>query len=121
MEALQTKASQLQEEGRVLKQSIEECSIASILVGLSTGNQQTSSLFDVQQKQEASPKLLKSGKRKRFFVDSELSAQPLKLDIEGQTTLFGGGKTHINWKRGVYCDENGVQQQLTQEQLESLR
>lgn len=123
MEALQTKVSQLQEEGRVLKQSIEECSIASILVGLSSGNQhqQTSSLFDVQQKQESTPKLLKSGKRKRFSVDIESSVQPLKLDIEGQTTLIGAGKTHINWKRGVYCDENGLQRQLTQEQLESLR
>ena len=123
MEALQTKVSQLQEEGRVLKQSIEDCSIASILVGLSSGNQQTSSLFDVQQKQEPTPKLLKSGKRKRFSVDieSSSSAQPIKLDIEGQTTLIGGGKTHINWKRGVYSDENGVQRQLTQDQLESLR
>jgi hypothetical protein len=126
MEALQLRVAELQAEGRLLKQSIEECSIASILVGLSSGNQQTptTSLFDApqrQQQQEKAPKLLKSAKRKRFVVDLEVEATPLKFDIEAQTTLIGAGKTHINWKSGVYYDDSGFQRQLTQEQLESLR
>jgi hypothetical protein len=125
MEALQLRVAELQEQGRRLKQSVEECSIASILVGLSSGNPQapTTSLFDAppKQQQETPPRLVKSGKRKRFVVDLVVEAQPLKLDIEGQTTLIGSGKTHINWKSGVYCDDSGAHRQLTQEQLESLR
>lgn len=54
-------------------------------------------------------------------MDLEVEAKPLKLDIEGQTTLIGAGKTHINWKSGVYCDDSGSKRQLTQDQLESLR
>ena len=34
---------------------------------------------------------------------------------------MGGGKTHINWKTGVYCDDKGVQKQLAQQELEELR
>ena len=125
LEALQAKVTQLEDEGRVLKQSIEECSIASILVGLSSGNQHsaTDSLLDVTEVKASVPKVMRVGKRKRFVCDdsAEQVAQPLKLNIDGEMTLLGGGKTHINWKSGVYCDENGLQRQLTSEQLESLR
>eukprot|EP00540_Astrosyne_radiata_P007727 CAMPEP_0116827368 /NCGR_PEP_ID=MMETSP0418-20121206/3059_1 /TAXON_ID=1158023 /ORGANISM="Astrosyne radiata, Strain 13vi08-1A" /LENGTH=244 /DNA_ID=CAMNT_0004456133 /DNA_START=932 /DNA_END=1666 /DNA_ORIENTATION=+ len=128
LEALQSKVKGLEAESRLLKQSIEECSIASILVGLSSKNQQsvTDTLLDATQvlpqtRQKVS--LMVGGKRKRFVSEEavERPPQPLKLNIDGQITLIGGGKTHINWKSGVYCDENGVQRQLTQEQLECLR
>ena len=82
------------------------------------------------------------GKRKRFVSDACSSSassssssacggndqqhqrsptQPLKIKIDGKPTLIGGGKTHINWKSGVYIDENGTHRQLTLEQLEALR
>mmetsp|Transcript_12447 Transcript_12447/g.20656 ORF Transcript_12447/g.20656 Transcript_12447/m.20656 type:complete len:377 (+) Transcript_12447:41-1171(+) len=139
LDALQTKAKGLEEESIVLKQSIEECSIASILVGIScTSNinaaeankSVTNTLLDVSNfdkdgnGKRAAPKIVMSGsKRKRFVSEDvmERAPQPLKLNINGQSTLIGGGKTHINWKSGVYCDENGVQRQLTQQQLETLR
>lgn len=128
LEALQAKVTQLEDEGRVLKQSIEECSIASILVGLSSGNQHTATdslLSDgISESKPIAPIVTRVGKRKRFVVendDAERVPQPLKVNIEGKMTLIGGGKTHINWKSGVYSDEHGVQRQLTPEQLESLR
>jgi hypothetical protein len=137
LDALQTKAKGLEEESIVLTQSIEECSIASILVGFSSmtdaNKTVTDTLLDVSNfdkknatgSRGSSPKvsLALGGKRKRFISEDvmERAPQPLKLNIDGQSTLIGGGKTHINWKSGVYCDENSIQRQLTQEQLESLR
>lgn len=47
---------------------------------------------------------------------------PLKLEINGRIVLIGGdGRTHINWKTGIYTDDNGIRSQLTKQQLESLR
>lgn len=41
----------------------------------------------------------------------------MELNIKGQVTLVGGpghnGKTQMNWKTGVYFDEEGKRQQLT--------
>jgi len=126
LEALQSKVKGLENESRLLKQSLEECSIASILVGLSSGSQQqtvTDALLDVSTSKGPKVALFVGGKRKRFISEEsvEKPPQPLKLNIDGRITLIGGGKTHINWKSGVYCDENGVQKQLTQDQLETLR
>jgi hypothetical protein len=45
----------------------------------------------------------------------------MEIEINGHLTKIGGGKTHINWKSGLYKDEIGVERQLTHEQLESLR
>eukprot|EP00978_Attheya_sp_CCMP212_P008228 scaffold19232_cov50-Attheya_sp.AAC.9 len=128
LEALQTMLVDLQNKNRVLKQNVKMCSIASILIGLSSGSQSASDddVADsalVEDKSDSLPMTPVNGKRKRFV--SECSEEPvphqLKLTIKGKTTIIGGGKTHINWKSGVYCDENGVQQQLTQEQLKVLR
>eukprot|EP00550_Attheya_septentrionalis_P009091 CAMPEP_0198285232 /NCGR_PEP_ID=MMETSP1449-20131203/4556_1 /TAXON_ID=420275 /ORGANISM="Attheya septentrionalis, Strain CCMP2084" /LENGTH=204 /DNA_ID=CAMNT_0043982573 /DNA_START=37 /DNA_END=651 /DNA_ORIENTATION=+ len=128
LEALQTTLVDLQNKNRVLKQNVKMCSIASILIGLSSGSQSASDdgVADstlVEDKLDSLPMTPVNGKRKRFV--SECSEEPvphqLKLTIKGKTTIIGGGKTHINWKSGVYCDENGVQQQLTQEQLKVLR
>lgn len=130
--ALQSKVKGLEAEHRVLKQSIEECSIASILVGLTSETQQdaVANLLDNASTQEendsaAKVSLLTGGKRKRFISldnNTERASLPLKLMIDGKATLIGGGcKSHINWKSGIYSDENGFQRQLTPDQLESLR
>jgi hypothetical protein len=131
MEVLQQKVKGLEAESRVLKQSLEECNIASILVGLSSPDEKNSAqeIQSVLQGALAKPggkngiANLVGNKRRRFTADSfEIRpSQPLRVNIDGQTTLIGGGRTHINWKSGVYSDEKGAQKQLTQDQLESLR
>ena len=137
LEALQSKVKGLKAEAEVLKQSLEECSLASILVGLSHNATKkgidtvTKSLITVASSSDSCTKevdeivQLVGGKRKRFVTpemeDKSASNQPLKLKINGKVTWIGGVRTHINWKTGVYSDENGTQKQLTQQQLESLR
>lgn len=133
LEALQSKVKELQAESRLLRQAVEECSIASILLGLSSGKQDsiTDAVVDLPTSQTSgTTELLATdvgGKRKRFLPDSPDSGpQPMALKIKGKTTLVGSGannagKTHINWKSGVYCDEDGVHQKLSAEELEALR
>lgn len=138
LEHLQQKVRGLETEKKGLKQKIEECSIASILINLAEPSeqeqqqqQQTASLLDdTMKKQEnndsdAKISLLTAGKRKRFAsIDNTSEKNPptqaLKLKIDGQTKIIGP-KSHINWKSGVYSDDHGVQRQLTSEQLEGLR
>jgi hypothetical protein len=128
LEALQSKVKGLEAERQVLKQNIEECGIASILLGLSAGDHDATSSVDLDSASthdEASHMvaLLSNGKRKRFLSESmtERPAHPLTLDIDGKTTTIGGAKSHINWKTGFYRDELGVQKRLTTDQLETLR
>lgn len=137
LEALQSKVKGLQAESQVLQQSLEECSLASILVGLShetteTEDKVTQSLIHVATTSTTPApgdmvQLVGTGKRKRFVspeaVDtSNIQQQPLKVMIDGKMTEIGGsGRSHINWKTGVYSDEQGVNKQLTQQQLETLR
>jgi hypothetical protein len=70
---------------------------------------------------------LSGGKRKRFLSldGEEPSPPPMELNIKGHITLVGGpageGKTQINWKTGVYFDEQGQRHQLTKRELEELR
>ena len=136
LQALKDRVNQLEEEGKRLKQSIQECSIASILLGLSSGD---AAGADGEQQGESSISTapsssphsfgacLASGKRKRFLsLDGEdPTPPPMELKIKGQVTLVGGpgneGKTQINWKTGVYVDESGKPQQLTKAELEALR
>jgi hypothetical protein len=133
LDALQSKVKSLQAESKVLKQSLEECSIASILVGLSNGDEQESKIqalvSEASQIQNHEVLKVVAGKRKRFLSDASscsdgdhrTSSQPMEIEINGHLTKIGGGKTHINWKSGLYKDEIGVERQLTHEQLESLR
>ncbi|KAL3925661.1 MAG: hypothetical protein SGILL_000264 [Bacillariaceae sp.] len=139
LETLQSRVKALQAESKILKQSLEECSIASILVGLSSGDDRESTIQalvkranDIEQKEIFN---VVAGKRKRFLSDAStssynvdgsggdhrISSQPLEIDIDGKLTKIGGGRSHINWKSGMYKDENGFERQLTHEQLESLR
>ena len=128
LEQLQGKVESLQAESKALKQSLLECSIASILLGLSSGGQD--GRIQTRLKDACNPEDVETSlpapvgvKRKRFVPDdvSEKQAQPLRLKIGGHTHMIGGGRANINWKSGVYSDDNGVQKQLTQKQLGSLR
>ena len=133
LEALQSKAKVLESERKRLTLSIEECSIANILVGLSGSSKAldesrsvADTLLDATNfDKKITPRVafVVGGKRKRFVSEdsADKTPQPLKLNIDGHTNLIGGGKTNINWKSGVYSNKNGMQRQLTQEQLESLR
>lgn len=131
LQVLQGRVKELQEESRLLKQTVEECSIASILLGLSGSNESedmTENIVDTLKSKSCDfvsgcPPL--GGKRKRFLSDaSDISPQPMKLRVKGKMTTVGGagaGKTQINWKTGAYFDEDGIQKQLTPEELEDLR
>lgn len=136
LEALQSKVKGLEAERQVLKQKVEECGVASILLGLSAGANDIGLLGDRKENEEsevsraASPDvvaILSGTKRKRFISEaigeqSEIpQQQSLTINIDGQITEIGSGKSHINWKTGVYKDQGGVQKQLTPEQLADLR
>ena len=98
----------LQAESCVLKQSLEECNIASISVGLSSSGQDQ--LVQMLLK-EASIKVEENdinkvamGKRKHFVLDlSEKQVETSQANIDGCMTLSLYGRTHINWKTGVYA------------------
>lgn len=131
LEALQKRVKELQEESKLLKQTIEECSIASILLGLSSGDStDTDDDLDLKGIESVISTAAKektfftvTGKRKRFVSDADINPAPMKLKIRGKTTLVGGpsNKAQINWKTGVYLDDSGEQQQLTPKELEALR
>mmetsp|Transcript_23391 Transcript_23391/g.26219 ORF Transcript_23391/g.26219 Transcript_23391/m.26219 type:complete len:431 (-) Transcript_23391:1827-3119(-) len=148
LEALQEKVIILQGKNKSLKQNLEDCSIASILIGLSfteDGDSRDATIQSlIKEASELESKDISrknvggegtgAVKRKRVVSDASDTAVaansstdnaasfPLKLEINGQTTLFGGdGRTHINWKNGIYTDDNGSRSQLTKLQLESLR
>ena len=130
LQALQGRVKELQDESRMLKQTVEECNIASILLGLSNGASDSKECGSIPEFTSVASNantertlFTMNGKRKRFVSDAgDFSPQPMKLNIKGQITLVGGnGKAHINWKTGVYLDEDGVQKQLTSEELETLR
>jgi len=146
LEALQSKVQCLQAQNKTLKQSLEECRIASILVGFSVSDGDDRDATIQLLLKEANEiegkgilKRLVGGKRTRFVSDaSDIASNgtgvatsvvsgssvsvPLKIEINGQTTLIGGDdQSHLNWKTGVYTDENGVRSLLTNKQLESLR
>ena len=131
LQALQSRVKELQEESRLLKQTVEECSIASILLGLSGQQEEEEDAADdineLMKPRSNDPTkfcAMPGGKRKRFLSDADQSPQPMELRIRGKLTTVGGagaGKTQINWKTGVFFDEEGVKKQLTPEELEDLR
>ena len=82
LDALKDRVIKLEEEGKRLKQDIQECSVASILLGLSSG---TESGGDEGKKEDnilSSPssnfgQVLAGGKRKRFLsLDGEDEGPP---------------------------------------------
>lgn len=119
----QNRVKELEDENRVLKQSVEECKVASILLGLACPVLQQKDIPESRlDKESSSNKSIKEteagmvalkpqkGKRKRFVSDADelVSNKNAK-------------KTHINWKSGILCDENGQQRQLSPAELDSLR
>ena len=137
LETLRTRMNEIEEENRLLRQSIQECGVASILLGLSgTGgsscsgeNDEILSNADATTSSSLEPNAeprLSGGKRMRFLsLDEEEPIPQMELNIRGQVTLVGGsgreGKTQINWKTGVYIDEKCKLQQLSKSELETLR
>jgi hypothetical protein len=126
LQSLQRKVKDLQDENRLLRQTLEECSIASILLGLSSGDCKASSNDDLNEKTHIADRTFftVSGKRKRFVSDAgDCPTRPMKLNIKGTVTVVGGNssRSQINWKTGVFIDEEGQQQQLSNEELEALR
>ncbi|KAL7477904.1 hypothetical protein ACHAW6_003692 [Cyclotella cf. meneghiniana] len=137
LDFLKSRVHELEEEGRRLKQEVEACNVASILIGLSSGDGNRAPTEDITCPSAASASLqpspasfsetLSGGKRKRFLSldGADPNPSPMELNIKGQVTLVGGagnnGKTQMNWKTGVYFDENGKRQQLTSSELKALR
>lgn len=126
LQTLQKKVKDLQDENKLLRQTIEECSIASILLGLSSGDCKNSTSDELNDKSNITERTFFtiSGKRKRFVSDAgEFPTRPMKLNIKGTVTVVGGNssRSQINWKTGVFVDEEGQEQQLSNEELEALR
>lgn len=135
LQSLKNRVCELENEGRQLRQSIQECSIASILLGLSgSSSSAVTPSIDSSSSSAASRTTnfgacLAGGKRKRFeSIDGEDgdAVPPMELNIKGTICLVGGnsdggGKSQINWKTGVYIDVKGRPQQLSKSELEELR
>lgn len=143
LEALQSKARGLHAENQNLQQSLEECRIASILVGFSVSDGDDRDATIQTLLKEATEiegkgifKKMTEGKRSRFVSDASDIAMtgaspalpgnsfslPLKIVINGKMTVIGGdGRSHLNWKTGMYTDEKGNRTLFTNQQLEALR
>lgn len=128
LQILQNRVKELQGESKVLKQTIEECSIASILLCLSTGDRDiVDDLYSadglLNSKSEDKKFFTITGKRKRFVSDADCEPMAMRLKIKGKDTQIGGPgcRAQINWKTGVFIDEEGNHQQLSSTELESLR
>jgi hypothetical protein len=132
LELLRVRVKALETEKQRLRQQIEECSIASILIGLPgetndiLEDEDTKQLLASNESNSNKFVLLTKGKRKRYVPDgaafeNDLFQPILAVEIDGETKYVGTGKAHINWKTGVYSDETGAHSQLSTEQLETLR
>uniref|UniRef100_A0A6U5IV75 BZIP domain-containing protein n=1 Tax=Corethron hystrix TaxID=216773 RepID=A0A6U5IV75_9STRA len=116
---LQDRARELQNENSNLKQSIEECSIANILLGLSS-NVCPESIPQLSLSSESTPTPpVIFGKRKRAVSDADSDSTARKAAMASIPGL--SNKNHINWKTGYYTDTDGNQKQLTPSELENLR
>lgn len=128
MQALQIKYKGLLAEKQLLEQKIQDRSIASILLGLSS---QTSSHDDETAASfvEEEMSLWEANRwtaveiirRKRGSPElPDTPVAPVTVLVNGVPTPISC-KTHINWKSGTCSDEQGHQKKLTLEQLETLR
>ena len=118
MQELQQRVKILEDERKALRQSIEKCSIASILLGLSG-----KSLIDEERgiattSEEVSIASLISKRKRLATVDSS----ELIITVNGiETALNSNSKAHVNWKTGVYTDDQGVEHHLSRVELEAIR
>ena len=135
LDALKARVQELEEEGRILKQRVEACNVASILIGLSTGEGDAASQNDQVESPAAASvaskpsfsEALSGGKRKRFLsIDGDDSyPPPMELNIKGHIVSVGGtgnnGTIQMNWKTGTYFDSDGKRQRLSETELKELR
>lgn len=136
LHSLYTQVQHLVDERIKLKQRIQDCCVASILLGLSSGGEasdETASMLDTpaiatavnEEDEQVHHVALLSGKNgKRSFAQASENDQPIKplaLVIAGKKMEIGGSNSHINWKSGLYKDATGNKQQLSNDELESLR
>lgn len=135
LDALKARVHELEEEGRILKQRVEACNVASILIGLSTGEGDAASQNDQVESPSAASvpskpsfsEALSGGKRKRFLsIDGEDSyPPPMELNVKGHVVCVGGsgnnGTIQMNWKTGTYFDGEGKRQRLSETELKELR
>jgi bZIP transcription factor len=129
MQDLQSKAKQLSSEHQLLKQRVEECNIASILVGLSSNAASeeadkyidTSFIDDVKANKVA---LLTDGRKryKKMLIGSVMNpiSNVSSFSDGGDDLSRSGNKASINWKTGSYYDGEG-KKNLNAHQLENLR
>lgn len=123
LEVLQTKCKNLQEEQAKLKQFLEDRQAASILLNLS-GNAPTQQ--ELPPNEDPVPNGLKEGNEEADITTSYEkkskipSSTTLCIPINGVPTVFSS-KAQVNWKTGVYTDNNGEQKHLSAQQLDSLR
>lgn len=131
--SLQSRIGELQEERKRLYQKREECSIASILLGMASQQQQQNDVVaqevlettqDRAHVGDSSVARQTEGKRKRCSSDIRdvqyLSKNPMRASIDDELT-FIDGSFHVNWKTGVCSDKKGLKKKLTLEQLKTLR
>ena len=131
LDGLKARVRELEEEGRVLKQQVEACNVASILLGLSEGDagahEVASPAATSIASQPSFSEALSGGKRKRFLsIDGEDSyPPPMELNVKGHIVCVGGsgnnGTVQMNWKTGTYLDSEGRRQKLTDAELKALR
>lgn len=126
---LQAKVKELNNERQVLKRQIEECSIASILLGIGTSSydeEASNSLepstvgTDMEDDKSMKAALLADGSKRcrRKLLDAVIHARNAsKSGDDGGA----GSKSHINWKTGIFHEASGSKTQLSNEELETLR
>lgn len=114
---LQLRIEQLEAEKTALRQSIEECSIASILLGLSGNSLDEDDDIVARSVEVGATAPLKERKCVITLDSSELVIKVNGVD----TVVSGNGKAHVNWRTGVYTDDKGVQHHLSPTELALLR
>lgn len=119
MHDLQLRIQQLEAEKKALRQSIEECSIASILLGLSGSSLDEDDGIVATSEDLGGIASLPLNKRKCMIA---FDSSELVIKVNGvDTVVSGNGKAHVNWRTGVYTDGKGVQHHLSSAELEVLR
>jgi hypothetical protein len=114
---LQLRIERLEAEKKALRQSVEECSIASILLGLS-GNSLDEDDDIVARSVEVGATAPLNERKCVIALDSS----DLVIKVNGvDTVVRGNGKAHVNWRTGVYTDDEGVQHHLSPTELALLR
>jgi hypothetical protein len=114
---LRLRIERLEAEKKVLRQSVEECSIASILLGLS-GNSLDEDDDIVARSVEVGASVPLNERKCVITLDSS----ELVIKVNGvDTVVSGNGKAHVNWRTGVYTDDKGVQHHLSPTELALLR